>query len=75
MIKKTGSVIYNNFKIRKAKFQDDAQFSVMLIDNYDFFDQKLDMMRRAHQVKMDDAKETAFQKNSLDIMCRSFRFL
>jgi hypothetical protein len=30
------------------------------VDNYDFYDPKLDMMRRVHQIEMDDAKEISF---------------
>jgi hypothetical protein len=60
MIRKIGSVVYNNLKIRKSKNNEKVQFSVELIDNFDYFDSKLDMMRRDHQIEMDDAKETAF---------------
>jgi len=37
MIKKIGVIVYNNRKIRKAKFQDYSKFSVELVDNYDYW--------------------------------------
>ena len=38
MIRKIGRAIYNNFKIRKTKYVDVSQFSVVLIDNFDYYD-------------------------------------
>ena len=73
MIKRIGIIVYNNRKIRKAKFQDNSKFSVQLVDNYDYWDGV--MMIREHQVEVDDFKETNLQKNCVDIMCRAFRML
>lgn len=44
MIKKIGKVIYNNFKIRKIKRENKPMFQVIYVDNYDFYDEKMDMM-------------------------------
>ena len=46
MIKRIGIIVYNNRKIRKAKFQDNSKFSVQLVDNYDYWDGV--MMIREH---------------------------
>jgi hypothetical protein len=34
----------------------------VLIDNFDYYDQASDMMKRHNVVEPDDAKETAFKK-------------
>lgn len=75
IIRKIGRAIYNNFKIRKTKYVDVSQFSVVLIDNFDYYDEKSDQMKRHNVVEPDDAKETAFKKQAMDIICRSFRVL
>lgn len=45
MIRKIGRVIYNNYKIRKDKKGNQPEkFQVIYTDNYDLYDEKLDMM-------------------------------
>lgn len=44
MIKKIGKVIYNNLKIKKVQSDNKPLFQVIYTDNYDFYDEKMDMM-------------------------------
>lgn len=44
MIKKIGKIIYSNFKLKKNKKKHQLSFLENTIDNYDYYDERFDMM-------------------------------
>ena len=74
LIKKIGRAVYNNYKIRKTRMQE-FKFNVLMVDNYDYFDQDTNTMKRCNVIEHDEAKENTFKKQAIEILCRSFRVL
>ena len=83
MIKNISMNIYNNFKIRKTRRNNDVSnkeyigtLQVTIIDNYDSWDVQNEIMRRYLVGEQgDDAKETALKLLLRETECRSFRVL
>ncbi|KAM3147677.1 hypothetical protein pb186bvf_000005 [Paramecium bursaria] len=74
IIKKLTKVVQNNFSILTPTEQE-SKTLIQTVDNYDFYDLESGMMIRLNVVEPDDAKETAFKKLCLDVICRFFRVL
>ncbi|CAD8053653.1 unnamed protein product [Paramecium sonneborni] len=74
LISKLTQVINNNFSIITQELSESTEL-IQTVDNYDFFDIDTQTMIRLNVIDPDDAKETAFKKLCLDVICRFFRVM